>query len=191
MTHLLRLLAVSIGLLAGQVALAGHPVPVASADAPALAQRLASAHWIAEGVPKPAHILYVFLDPSCPYCNALWKQIAAAKRQDLQVRYLLVAVISDDSRDKAAAILEAPRPALALARHEAAFEGGGLAPHAPTQSTTGEIIAANEQLMSDLHIRGTPGAAWLETGADLQVFTGMPDGTQLARMLGGGEAGAK
>ena len=184
MRFLLKILVASAGLLAGPVAFAGHPLPVAAGDAPALVQRLQGAHWIAVGARKPAHILYMFLDPRCPYCNALWQQIAAAKRADLQVRYLLVAVIADDSRDQAAAILEAPRPAAALAEHENRFDQGGLAAHAPRHAATGETIAANEQLMSDLHIRGTPGEAWVDANGGLSIFTGMPDAVQFARMIG-------
>lgn len=185
MRHLLRRCLWSVCLLSTPAAFAGHAIPTSAREAAALRQRLESAHWIAEGAARPAHVLYVFLDPSCPYCHALWQQITAAKRNDLQVRYLLVAVLSEDSRDKDAAILEAPHPAAALARHEVAFERGGIRAHPAQRATTAESITANETLMGDLHIRGTPGEAWIKPGAGLQVFTGMPDASQLEEMLGG------
>src|SRR5262249_49392295 len=103
---------------------------------------------------------------------------------DVQIRYLLVAVISADSRGKDAAILESSDPAAALARSERNFDKGGIAPKAGWQPATAEVIATNEALMGALHIYGTPGLVYLDERNEVKVFAGMPDADQLRAIVG-------
>ncbi|MBV8806630.1 MAG: thioredoxin fold domain-containing protein [Sinobacteraceae bacterium] len=103
-----------------------------------LSQRLERARWIATGSKSNARVVYVFVDPNCPFCNDLWKALKAARAPDVQVRYLLVAVISSDSRGKDAAILESSDPAAMLEEQERTFNNGGLAPKPIGQRATSE-----------------------------------------------------
>jgi thiol:disulfide interchange protein DsbG len=129
-------------------------------------------------------VVYIFTDPNCPYCNDLWKAMQTATAPDVQIRYLLVAVIDAESRGKDAAILESPNPAATLDRNERAFDKGGIVAKSAIRSTTNAIIATNEALMQQLHIYGTPGLVYLDEHKRLRVFAGMPDPTQLRSILG-------
>jgi thiol:disulfide interchange protein DsbG len=79
--------------------------------------------------------------------------------------------------------LQSSDPAAALERHERDFDRGGIAPKA-TLGATSETISANEQLMGDLHIVGTPGLVYRDEHEALRVFSGMPDAQQLEAIVG-------
>jgi thiol:disulfide interchange protein DsbG len=162
---------------------AGNWVTPPGGSPTGLMQRLDRAHWIASGA-TTARVVYVFTDPNCPFCNDLWKAMRTARAPDVQVRYLLVAVISPDSRGKDAAILESAEPAAALEKHERNYDKGGITPTATVQAATAETITANEALMGALHIYGTPGLVYLDEHNEVRVFGGMPDAKQLQAIVG-------
>ncbi len=108
----------------------------------------------------------------------------AARAPDVQVRYLLVAVINADSRGKDAAILEYVDPAAALEKHERTYDKGGISSKPTLQPATAETISVNEALMSALHIYGTPGLVYLDEHNEVRVFAGMPDPGQLQQIMG-------
>lgn len=86
------------------------------------------------GAKSSVRVVYVFLDPGCPYRNALWRALLATRAPKVQVRYLLVAVIDADSRGKKAATIESSDPAATLARQERSFDCGGILPKARSHS---------------------------------------------------------
>jgi protein-disulfide isomerase len=45
------------------------------------------------------------------------------------------------------------------------------------------VLAANQQLMNDLYLYGTPALVYLDPHAGLKVFAGKPDQSQLAQIL--------
>jgi len=147
-------------------------------------QRLERAHWIPEGAREPARVVYVFTDPECPYCNKLWKALRSVRGADVQIRYLLVAVIDADSPGKDAAILEARDPAAALQSHEQRYAQGGIPPRTKMLPATRETISVNGDLMGALHIYGTPGLVYLNEAGEVSVFSGVPDATQLQSIFG-------
>jgi thiol:disulfide interchange protein DsbG len=170
--------------LAANPGLAGTWVPPPPGSAAGLMQRLDRAHWIASGAKSPARVVYVFSDPDCPFCNDLWKALKSAQAPDVQIRYLLVAVIDADSRGKDAAILESKDPATALEKHERNYARGGIAPQASVQPATSETISFNQDLMAALHLYGTPGLVYLDEKNEVKVFGGMPDAQQLRMIVG-------
>jgi|SRR5581483_9023066 len=170
------------------VCVAGNWVATPTGSATGLMQRLDRAHWISAGAKSPDRVVYVFSDPNCPYCNDLWKALRTARAPDVQLRYLLVAVISADSRGKDAAILESADPAATLERNELNFDKGGVAPKSKWQPATAEAISANEALMAALHIYGTPGLVYANGQNQVRVFAGMPDPEQLRAIVGKREA---
>lgn len=186
-----RLMAVTLAVVAlsAQVCAAGNWISAPGGSAVGLMQRLDRAHWIAAGAKSPSRVVYVFTDPNCPYCSDLWKALQTARAADVQIRYLLVAVISADSRGKDAAILESSDPAATLASSERNFAKGGVAPKSSWQPGTAETIASNEALMAALHIYGTPGLVYLEKPEEVRVFAGMPDARQLRAIVGKREEG--
>jgi thiol:disulfide interchange protein DsbG len=166
------------------VGIAGNSATVPAGSSAGLMQRLDRAHWIAAGAKSPARVVYVFSDPNCPYCNDLWKALRSARAPDVQIRYLLVAVIDAESRGKDGAILESKDPAASLERHERDYARGGIAPKAMLQPQTQETISVNEQLMTALNIYGTPGLVYLDERNEVAVFSGMPDPAQLRMIVG-------
>jgi thiol:disulfide interchange protein DsbG len=127
--HLLAFLAIFF-LLAG---LSG-PVRAASTDHDEdFWQALTHTQYIAEG--KQGPVVYLFLDPNCPYCHKLYDQLQGkVAKGKLRLRVVVVGFLSPSSRDKAAAILAAADPRAALAKNESGFairDGrpeGGIAP---------------------------------------------------------------
>ncbi len=180
----LRTVLLALVALAADVCVAGNWVAAPAGSAAGLMQRLDRAHWIAAGAKSPDRVVYVFTDPNCPYCADLWKALRTARAADVQIRYLLVAVISADSRGKDAAILEAADPAATFERSERNFDKGGLAPKTSWQPATTEVVSTNEALMAALHIYGTPGLVYLEAPDQVRVFAGMPDPKQLRAIVG-------
>src|ERR1700755_2641361 len=105
-------------LAVASLSVAGAWVPAPQGSAVGLMQRLDRAKWIGTGAKSTERVVYVFTDPDCPFCNDLWKAMQKARAPDVQIRYLLVAVIDADSKGKDAAILEAKDPVAALEKSE-------------------------------------------------------------------------
>jgi thiol:disulfide interchange protein DsbG len=170
--------------LGADICAAGNWVPPPAGSPVGLMQRLDRAHWIASGAKSNARVVYVFTDPNCPYCNDLWKAMKEARAPEVQIRYLLVAVINADSRGKDATILESADPAATLEKHERDYARGGIASKPTGQPATTETISVNEALMGALHIYGTPGLVYLDELNEVRVFAGMPDREQLKTIVG-------
>jgi thiol:disulfide interchange protein DsbG len=128
----------------------------------ALWSRVKHSTWVGQGDPHAQHVIYVVTDANCPFCHDLWLSLQPFYKRGLQVRYIMVGIISDDSPGKAAAILEASSPSVALDRNEKGWAqlpgdlGGGIKPLPNPAPGTLAALKANEQLMRDLGARGTP-----------------------------------
>jgi len=83
-------------------------------------QALEHTHYIAEGERGP--VVYLFMDPNCPYCHVLfsWLQNPIAAGQ-LRLRVVLVGYLTPSSAAKAASILAAKSPLQALKANEDGF----------------------------------------------------------------------
>jgi len=165
-------------------------VPMASFAAdPPLWQRLGHAAWVAEGAMHPQHLFYVITDANCPYCNELWQELLPLYGQGLQVRYVMVGILSDSSPGKAAAILESRDPAAALDRDESDYgklpddSGGGIRPLAKPKSRTLAALKRDERLMYDLGGQGTPMLVYRDAKGDLRVIQSVPPATALSGIM--------
>jgi thiol:disulfide interchange protein DsbG len=178
--------ACGVGLLAlmANISVAGNWIAPPAGSPEGLMQRLDRATWIAEGAKSSDRVVYMFTDPDCPFCNDLWKAMRTARAPDVQIRYLLVAVIDADSKGKAGAILESKDRAAALNQAERNYDHGGIAPKASLLAATSETISFNGDLMGALHIFGTPGLIYLDEHNQVKVFAGMPDEKQLREIVG-------
>jgi len=174
----------ALGALAANISVAGAWIAPPAGSPAGLMQRMDRAKWIAAGAKSAQRVVYVFTDPDCPYCNDLWKAMQTARAPDVQIRYLLVAVIDADSKGKDAAILEAKDPAAALEKTERNYEHGGIAPKADMLPETKETISFNGDLMAALHIFGTPGLVYMDEHNQVKVYAGMPDEKQLRTIVG-------
>ena len=137
---------------------AGH-ASSRNVDAPAQAnQKIASsiladagkAAWVGEG--KSPHIIYIFFDPNCPYCDKLYHEFRPWVEQNkVQLRWLPLGYLMTTSLGKAASILEAKDPAAALRTNETGFSranGFGQITEDPLpRRETVRNIRANEKLL--------------------------------------------
>ena len=160
-----------------------------TATARAQMRALQQAHWIPEGSAHPRHVIYVFMDANCPYCRALWLALKPYYRTGLQVREVLVGVISASSPGKAAAIFDAADPAAALRVNEARWgrgvdPGGGITPVAHPSAKDMRELAHNEALMQAFGFEGTP--SLVLAGAQGRVYTvgGLPPKGDLGVIVG-------
>jgi hypothetical protein len=63
--------------------------------------------------------VYVFTDPNCPYCNKFWADAQAwVDSGKVQLRHIMVGILTPTSADKAAALLGDKNPAAALNAYE-------------------------------------------------------------------------
>jgi thiol:disulfide interchange protein DsbG len=163
--------------------------PVASPAATALWQRLGHAAWVMQGSKRPAHLIYVVTDADCPYCHELWVSLQPFYASGLQVRYVMVGIVSGDSPGKAAAILEAADPSLALDQNEKNWArlpddlGGGTPALRQPKSTTLAALRSNEVLMSDLGLAGTPGLIYRSADHALHVVQSASDPAKLRSIV--------
>lgn len=114
--------------------------------------------WIAEG--KGQRVVYIFIDANCPSCALLYRNLRTLiEPQDLQIRWVPVAVVNPTSLGKAAAMLQAPDPLAALRLNEEKYHGetysGGIEEDIPTAETE-QKLRANERLFNKLDIPVVP-----------------------------------
>lgn len=148
-------------------------------------KQLSESKWVLDGKPSAPRVVYVFTDPNCPYCHAFWEAARPwVESGKVQIRYLVVGIIREDSPAKAAAILGAKDPAEALTRNEKAFSKGGIAAEKTISPEVQKQLDGNLALMMSLDIQGTPGI--VQQGADgkLSKFGGMPRSGGLESILG-------
>ena len=148
-------------------------------------RQLEAATWVQDGKPDAPRIIYTFSDANCPYCHQFWEAarpwVDAGK---VQLRHVLVGVIRADSPAKAAAILDAPNPTVALTENEHKFDQGGIKPADGVPDAVLQILEDNHMLMLSSGFRGTPGIVVRENDGLVKKFRGMPQGAQLAEVLG-------
>src|SRR5690625_828456 len=102
--------------------------------------------WVAEGDKDAGRVVYVFTDTECPYCHKFWKASQPwLEKGGVQVRNILVAVISPQSLPRAAAILAAADPAAAWMRIEAYLgKQGSPCKGIPAATAVGQFIDYND-----------------------------------------------
>lgn len=139
---------------------------------------LQNSHYITETSQQEqgnSKTLYMFFDPNCPFCHLAWLALQPYRQQGLEVRWIPVAYIKPDSRNRAAALLSASshRQPLLLERNMKEF-GQPLPELDKTPNDLErEQLQANMDLMQALGINGTPGWVWQDTKGELQTHTGM------------------
>ncbi len=180
------------GITWAAVALLSVALPGAASayDAAARAQMLAlqQTNWIPEGSAHPRHVIYVFMDANCPYCHALWQALKPYYRSGLQVREVLVGVISASSPGKAAAIFDAADPSAALRLNEARWDrgvdaGGGITPVAHPNAKDLHELARNEALMRAFGFDGTPGLVLANAQGKVYALGGLPPKRDLGQVV--------
>lgn len=147
--------------------------------------QLEASHWIADGVAKAPRVIYVFTDPNCPYCHKFWKQSRPwVKTEKVQIRHIMVGILSDTSPAKAAAILAAPDPAQALSEHEEGLPEAGVAPLAGIPAKQQATLLEHQALMQQLGMQATPAIFYRDADGMLRSLIGAPSDAELETILG-------
>jgi thiol:disulfide interchange protein DsbG len=145
--------------------------------------KLENSHYVAVGAEDPERVVYAFTDPNCPYCQGLWLALEPYLDDGVQVRHVMVGILRESSQPKAAAVLGADDPAGALQRHADHFEAGGI--DAPADPAAGPMkqVEANNQLMRELGLRGTPALYYRTSEGKVGRAEGLPSDQRLAEIL--------
>lgn len=137
------------------------------------------------GASMAARVVYVFFDPQCPHCAALWE---AAKPLKGQARFVWIPVglIGEKSVSQGGALLAASDPVATMDQHEASLrnkEGGIAAMNVPDAQK--DVVKKNTELFTKFGFGGVPTvvAKHSQTGELVTLEGSMPT-TMLAQKLG-------
>lgn len=166
-----------------------QPILEAAADAPrpeAEWTALEESNWIADGSDSASRIIYAFMDPNCPFCSRFYHATRDwVEGGEVQIRHVMVGVLRADSLPKSATLLSADDPTAAMAAHEAAFDQGGIEPRAGLEEADMQAVQANNQLMSQLGLSGTPSVYYRDADDEIRVVRGLPQDEALDAAMGG------
>lgn len=147
--------------------------------------RLEDSYWVADGSPNADEVVYVFTDPNCPYCHKLWQRTRAwVKAGKVQLRHIIVGFLTPTSDGKAAAILAADNSSAALRRNELHYDEGGIDPMESIPHKLRQKIHANQKLMSNLKLYGTPSIVYRDENGKIHMIQGLPRGPKLKEAMG-------
>ena len=156
-------------------------------------QALEGSHWIADGRASAPRTIYMFTDPNCPYCNKLWTDARPwVESGKVQIRHLVVGILTPTSNGKAATLLDAKSPAMALADYEKgqslstarmiaggkvrALDSDALETLASIPAKIQNTLDANKALMLTLGLTATPAVVWQDEQGGLRILQGIaPD----------------
>ncbi len=128
----------------------------AAAEAVSVETLATEAKGFSVGPAMAARTAYVFFDPQCPHCAALW---VAAKPLKSQTRFIWIPVglINPTSTTQGATLLAAADPTAAMDQHEASMSAkqGGITPQGDIDAQRAQV-AANTALMNRYGFGGVP-----------------------------------
>ncbi|MBL0420425.1 thioredoxin fold domain-containing protein [Ramlibacter sp. AW1] len=155
MNTLTRLLS-AVLVCAGLAACSDRPSPTAAGDKPAAAAAqpvsiqaiAAEAKGFTVGSEMNVRRVFVFFDPQCPHCAALW-QSAKPLRSQARFIWIPVGLMNPNSTLQGATLLASPNPVEAMDRHEASLSAkqGGI-PAGDNIDAQKAAVAANTALMN-------------------------------------------
>lgn len=151
-------------------------------DLSALYERFENSDWIATGAENPTSVIYAIMDPNCIYCHYLHVAIKAYEAAGLQVRWIPVGFLRDDSLNKAAQILV--EGAEALEAQQAAYGTPDMPAGIPVTSELKTRLDANLALMREAAINGTPGILYRDANGEVMKLDGMPMLSDLPKITG-------
>ncbi|ALK34189.1 thiol:disulfide interchange protein DsbG [Burkholderia plantarii] len=131
--------------------------------------------------------IYVFLDPNCIFCHLLWKALQPYEKAGLQVQWIPIGFLKNDSAGKAAALLDSKEKSQALYAMESNFseknESGGIEPEEVISPATQSELDENRKLFSAMGFQGTPAVVFFDSTKRIRAKQGMPRMSLLPYML--------
>jgi len=155
-------------------------------DLSALWGQLEKAHVVIAGTKEASKsAIYVIMDPNCIFCHMLWIALKPYEAAGLQVRWIPVGFLHEDSSAKAAAILKGGEPALEQCqqRFDVKTESGGIAGIDITPELR-QKLESNLQLLDEARVRGTPGIFYKDNAGRVMRRDGMPSLSELPTITG-------
>lgn len=144
-----------------------------------IAENISLATSFKEGSDTAPYKMFVLADPNCSACHAFYNVVKdPIAKGELQVSWILVYFVQQDSQAKAAAILNAADPAAAMAENEAKFdmskEEGGIQALSTIPPELSQQLANNMKFMSNAGINSTPTVIFYNAAGDLTYVSGAP-----------------
>lgn len=160
--------------------------PAAAAKAPvSVAAIEADGKGFTVGAPMAAHTVYVFFDPQCPHCAALWQSAKSLKSQAKFV-WMPVGLIGEKSIAQGATILAAKDPIAKMDENESSVlaQAGGISAAGDIDAQKA-IVKKNTDLFTKFGFEGVPTIVALnaKTGALVTNEGSLPP-EELAAKLG-------
>ncbi|QHS09090.1 hypothetical protein [Sinimarinibacterium sp. NLF-5-8] len=133
-------------------------------------------------------LLTAMIDPDCAACSEFGRRaLTLAEAGVLRVRFVMLGALGARSMQQAAAILQAPNPAQALAQHFEGNEADAGTPAAMTDpAITAETQAAldvHQGVMTALSSSAAPTLVYRDTEGRDQVVSGWPGSLWLDRIV--------
>ena len=140
-----------------QAAAPSAEAPVAKPSAQDAYTLAARGNGFTVGPVMAANTVYVFFDPTCPHCAALWDNAKPLSHR-LKIVWIPIGWLHRSSEPQAATILSAPDPVAAMTENEASVKqrAGGIT---VSRSLSDEVIAkvkANTDLFKKLGEESVP-----------------------------------
>jgi len=130
------------------------------------------ANWFRMGK-EAAPVVYIIIDPNCPWCERAIKYLEPyLANGGLQLRVIVVGMLSETSLPKAAAIVSSENPVATLME----YEGRAKAPP-PVETISQDnilLVRQNEQFVRDYGLEGTPFFIFRDYQGIPRMIRGMP-----------------
>lgn len=144
-----------------------------------IAENLPMATSFTQGSDTASYKIIALADPNCSACHAFYEVVKPAiDSGQLQVSWILVYFVQQDSEGKAAAILGAANPAEAMAENEEKFdsstEEGGVQALTDIPAELQKKLAANMKFMNSAGISSTPTLVFYNKRGELTYTSGAP-----------------
>lgn len=126
------------------------------------------------------NVVYVFIDPMCNFCHQFMTQVRPYITSGrLQVRWLPVTILAENSKGLAEALYRAPDATAAIeSLHDRSLQAR------PQTDKVRLLLAKNLLVMRDTGSRAVP-VLMYKLGARVVVSTGVPSDAELAAMVKG------
>lgn len=145
----------------------------------------AEAKGFTVGSPMSARTVYVFFDPQCPHCAALWESAKPLKAQAKFI-WIPVGIISKASTAQGATLLAAKDPVATMDAHEISLQSqqGGISAASDIEAQRA-MVEKNTELMTRFGFASVPTlvAKHAQTG-ELVTQEGSSSTAALATLLG-------
>lgn len=133
-----------------------------------------SAAYLVTGEKKnPKMIMYAFMDPNCIFCHLAYKALLPYTQKGLQVRWIPVAFLKQDSGAKAAALLASKDADKSMADLNAQFSSGNFGQGTAVDAKTQLFLTQNRSFMDKIGSQGTPLFIYKDSTGKANVRSGM------------------